>query len=106
MKKIWLKDLKIKEVNKRKPTFIWMKEKDIYGIEYFDGCIYWYNKDWLKKYFENSNKFWSKTEYENWKETYFEDSNGYWWKVEEWKTIEYKNWKYYIDWEEADLIHR
>ena len=86
MKKIWLKDLKIKEVNKRKPLFLWMKEKDIYGIDFYDNCTYWYNKEW--------------------KETYFENSNGYWWKVEEWKTIEYKNWKYTIDWEEADLIHR
>ena len=169
MNKISLKDLKIKEkevVNKRVPLFLWMKEKDIYGIEYFDGCIYWYNKDWLKKYYEDSDGYWSKRkykdwletyfenskgvwwkkEYKDWLETYFEDSNGFWikrkykdwleisyensngdwsetkykdwleisyedsngylWKVEEWKKIEYKNWKYYIDWEEAELIHR
>ena len=130
MKTIWLKDLKLKEEvvekPKRKPLFLWMKEKDIYRIEYFDGCIYWYNKDWLKKYYEDSDGYWSKTKYKDWKETYFEDSNKFWskrkykhwlqvsyedsngylWKVEEWKKIEYKNWKYYIDWEEAELIHR
>jgi len=56
MKTIWLKDLKIKEVVEvveeveREPLFLWMKEKDIFRIEYFDGCIYWYNKDWLEIY--------------------------------------------------------
>ena len=92
MKTIWLKDLKLKEkvVEKvvknanRKPLFLWMKEKDIYRIEYLDGFIYWYNKDWLEIYYENSD--------------------GYLRKIEDWKRIENTNWKYYIDWKEAELI--
>ena len=95
MKTIWLKDLKLKEVEevveevvvketKRKPLFLWMKEKDIFRIEYFDDYISWYNKDWLQ--------------------TYYEDSDRDWLKREDWKEIEYIDWKYYIDWEEAELI--
>ena len=89
MKTIWLKDLKLKVKKvvknaKREPLFIWMKEKDIFRIEYFDDYISWYNKDWLP--------------------TYYEDSNKFWWKKEDWKKIEYIDWKYYIDWEEAELI--
>jgi len=106
MKTIWLKDLKLKEkvVEKvvknanRKPLFLWMKEKDIYRIEYLDGFIYWLNKDWLEIYFENSNKYWWKREYEDWLEIYYENSDGYLRKIEDWKRIEYTNWKYYIDW--------
>ena len=133
MKTIWLKDLKLKEVvevvevvkeTKRKPLFLWMKEKDIFRIEYFDDYISWYNKDWLPTYFEDSDKYWWKKEYENWLPTYFENSNGDWWKreyknwlptyyedsdgdwwkIEDWKVIQYTNWKYTIDWKEAELI--
>ena len=136
MKTIWLKDLKLKEVvvveevveeevekTKRKPLFLWMKEEDIYKIEYFYDYIRWYNKDWLEIYYENSDKywrkkeykdwlptyyedsdkFWWKREYKDWLETYFEDSNKFWSKKEDWKKIEYDDWRYYIDWEEAEL---
>ena len=111
MKTIWLKDLKIKEVveevvvkeTKRKPLFLWMKEKDIYKIEYFDGYIYWYNKDWLQTYYEDSDKYWWKREYKDWLETYYKNSDKNWWKKEDWKLIKYIDWKYYIDWEEAEL---
>ena len=131
MKTIWLKDLKLKEKvvevvvkkPKRKPLFLWMKEKDIYKIEYFDDYIYWYNKNWLPTYYEDSDNFWWRTEYENWLETYYEDSDKYWyikeykdwlekyfedsygnwWKKEDWKRIEYENWNYTIDWKEAEL---
>ena len=111
MKTIWLKDLKLKEVEevvvketKRKPLFLWMKEKDIFRIEYFDDYISWYNKDWLQTYYENSDKYWSKKEYKDWLPTYYEDSDRDWLKREDWKEIEYIDWKYYIDWEEAELI--
>ena len=33
-------------------------------------------------YFENSDGYWFKQEYQDGKQVYFEDSEGYWWKCE------------------------
>ena len=78
MKNIRLKDLKLIR-KKRKPKFLWMKEEDIYRIEYKENCIYWYNKQWLEVYFENSSWYWCKIEYnKQGKEIYYETSTWDW----------------------------
>jgi len=87
MKKILLKDLMIREKGekiKRVPKFIGMTEKNIYEILYCDYYIYWIDKDWLQIYYEDSQWDWSKRE--------------------DHKMIQYKYWKYYINWTEAELI--
>ena len=110
MKTIWLKDLEVVEEvieevveTKREPLFLGMKKKDIHRIEYYDSCIYWYNKNWLEVYCENSSKYWRKKEYKDWLKVYFENSYGDWRKTEDWKLIDYREWKYTIDWKEARL---
>jgi len=87
MKDIKVSDLEvIKKPNKFVPQFLWMKESDIHKIKYYDGYIYWYDKEWNEVYLENSDWFWKKREGED--------------------TIVFRNWKYYLNWEEAILINK
>ena len=54
-------------------------------FEYSDN--YWFRKEYdsngNQTYYENSNNYWTKREYDsNGKVTYFEDSDNYWYKKE------------------------
>jgi len=64
-----------------------IRDKKHNEIYFEDSNSYWYKKEYDEKnnliYFENSNGYWTKREYdENNNEIYFEDSNAYWSKRE------------------------
>ena len=110
MNNIKLKDLKLKEIKKEAkenyiPKWLGNNGKPIKGkIESEKEYFYVYDENGKKVYYENSNGFWCKSEYEDGKEVYYEDSKGDWCKIEDGKKIKYEDCKYYIDDKEAELI--
>ena len=108
----------------RKPKYLGMKKSEIGRIELMLDCIYWYDKDlnriyyetfdwywenreykdWKEIYYETSDWFWSKREYKDWEMIYYENSDWYKQRIENWKKIEYRDNKYYIDGKEAESI--
>jgi len=126
---LWMKEKDIHEIRYCEDYIIWLDERwnliyseskhkrkiwkhDIQGLPVYSEDSRGnteereHNQDGNEIFFKDRNGYKRIQEYKNYKIVYRADTNGDRMQMVDGQEVEYRDWKFYIDWAEADIVIR